>query len=896
MIYTSPAGTNPPIACGVYTGGYPNKIIGGNNVFKFKKFIASVLTSIMTFSMAATVAMASIPSDVANTKFEEAAEVLGVLEVMVGDTEGTFRPDATIIRSEVAKVAVALSGLTEVANVTSAQSKYPDVPKGHWATGFINVATDQKMVIGDTEGTFRPDADITYQEAVTILVRALGYEPQAQAKGGYPTGYLVTASNIGLTKGVSGEQNGAISRGNVAQLAFNALTINMMEQTGFGQDINYEVVDKTLLEDKLDVEKVTAQVMAVGNASLDGKSNLSKDQILIGEKIYKTGSADVRSILGFTVDAYTRENNRGDKVLLLARPSAGKNDSVTVPAENIAEITNTEDKKELQYWKDIENDKRTTKASIAKDAKILYNGKAGTAEDFKVVESGSIVLLDTEGKGTYDVVFVNETINYVVEEVVESSHKIVDKYGQKTLVADPEDDNLTFVIVKGSEVIDLADLKEWDVLTTTMSKDGELVYAELSTETVEGKVTQKNDKEFFINGKGYKVAKNYPNEIKLEDEGTFYLDIEGKIAAVNGETTISSNYAYLAKAGINSGLDKVLEMKVFTKEGKSEVVKTGATVKVNGASGKTPEEALAILKGEGASADGQLITFETNSNGEVTQINTATASSSINEDKFMMNMKENDVEYKKASGKLVGTSMSVNVTKDTVIFDIPAGKTDTADFSIRNSDFFVDGDKYNVLVFDVTEDRNAKAIIVTNSTGIANEESAIAIVDSIALGKNEDGTEIEKLYAFENGEKVELSTNASGVLVKGEGESQTALEQGDVIQYKTNVKGEIESIVLLFDIDTKGTEAEVDVSDKMSTFYGKVVKKFSSSFNMQVNSGTIHNFAIGDATIYNIDTTKNRNQITVGDAGDIQKYDELDPSRIFVRVYDDVVREIIIIK
>ncbi len=863
---------------------------------KFKKLIASVLTSIMTFSMAATAVFAAIPSDVANTKYEEAAEVLGVLEVMVGDTEGTFRPDATIIRSEVAKVAVALSGLTDVANVTSGQAKYPDVPAGHWATGFINVATDQKLVIGDTEGTFRPDADITYQEAVTILVRALGYEPQAQAKGGYPTGYLVTASDIGLTKGVSGAQNGAISRGDVAQLAFNALTINMMEQTGFGADINYEIVDKTLLEDKLDVEKVTGQVMAVGNASLDGSANLSKNQILIGEEIYKTGTADVRAVLGFTVDAYVREGNRNEKVLLLARPASGKNESVTVPAENIAEITNTEEKKELQYWKDLENDKKTTKANIATDAKILYNGKSGTAEDLKVIESGSIVLLDTEGKGTYDVVFVNETVNYVVEETVVSSHKIVDKYGQKTLVADPEDENMTFVMVKGTEEIEIKDLKEWDVLTITQSKDGELVYAEVSSEAVTGKVTEKSDDTYFIGGKGYKVAKNYPNAIKLEDEGTFYLDVEGKIAAVDGETALSSNYAYLAKAGMSSGMDKVLEMKVFTKEGKTQLLETGSKVKVNGTSGQTPEQALAALKGEGESADGQLITFEVNSDGKVTQINTATASSAINEDKFMMNMNEEGVVYKAASGKLVGSSMSVNVTKDTVVFDIPAGKTDPADFSIRDSKFFVDGDSYNVLVFDVTEDRNANAIIVTNSTGIANEESAIAIVDKITFGKNEDGTEIENLYAYQNGEKVELPTTETGILVKGEGESQTALEQGDIIQYKTNVAGEIESIVVVFDIDTKNTEAEVEVSDKMSTFYGKVVKKFSSSFNMQVNDGAIHNFAIGDADIYTIDTTKTRNQITVGDAGDIQKYDELDPSRIFVRVYDDVVREIIVIK
>jgi len=857
-------------------------------MFKCRKFIASVLTSIMTLSMAATVAFAAVPSDVADTKYEEAAEVLGVLEVMVGDTEGTFRPNDPIIRAEVAKVGVAISGLSSVAEVTSGSTKYPDVPQGYWATGFINVATDQKMVIGDTEGTFRPDAQITYAEAVTILVRALGYEPQAQAKGGYPTGYLVTASDIGLTKGVSGTQNKAISRGDVAQLAFNALTINLMEQTGFGNDINYEVVEKTLLENKLNVTKVTGQVEAVGSASLDNASNLSKNEILIDGETYEIGSADVRQVLGFTVDAYINENDE----LLLARPAAGKNDSVTVAADNIAEITNTEDKKELQYWVDMENDKKPTKKAISKDAKILYNGKAGTADDFKMIESGSITLLDTDSNGSHDVVFVNETVNYVVEEVVVSSNKIVDKYGQKTLVANPDDENLTFVIVKGTEEMKLADLKEWDVLTTTMSKDGDLVYVEVCNETVTGKITEKSNDTYFINGKGYKVAKNYPNAVNLADEGTFYLDIEGKIAAVDGETVVSSNYAYLMGAGMSSGMDKVLEMKVFTKDGKTVIYESASKIKVNGTSGLTPEQALTAIKGDADSVAAQLVTFETNSNGQVNQINTATASSSINENKFMMNMKEDNVVYKSASGKLVGENMSVNVTEDTVVFDIPAGKTDSEDFSIRKSDFFVNDDKYNVLVFDVTEERNAKAIIVTNSTGAANEESAIAVVDKITQGKNEDGAEIENLYAYQNGEKIELPTSGAGILVKGD----KALEQGDIIQFKTNANGEIENITVLFDISTKNTEAEVTVSDKMSTYYGKVIKKFSGSFNMQVNDGTVHNFAIGAADIYTVDTTKTRNQVTVGDSGDIQKYDELDPSRVFVRVYDNIVKEIIIIK
>ena len=861
---------------------------------RIKKFVASVLTSIMTFSMAMTVSMAAVPSDVANTKFEEAAEVLGVLEIMVGDDNGAFRPDDTIIRSEAAKVAVALSGLTDVANVSSAKSKFPDVPADHWATGFINVATDQKLVVGDTEGTFRPNADITYQEAVTILVRALGYEIKAQSKGGYPTGYLVTASEIGLTKGVTGAQNGAISRGNVAKLAFNALTINLMEQTGFGADVNYEVVDKTLLENKLDVEKITAQVMAVGNASLDGKSNLPKDEVMIGKEVFEVGSADVRSILGFTVDAYVRETNSSKRELLLARPAENMNESITIPAENVAEITNTESTKEIKYWENPDKDSKTTKATINADANIIYNGKSGSAEDLKTITSGSYTLLDTDAKGTYDVVFVNETVNYVVEEVVTTSNKIVDKYGQKTLVADPEDDKLTFVIVKGAERIELKDLKEWDVLTVTKSKDGQLVYAEVSNESVTGQVTQTSDDTFFINGKGYKKAANYPNEIKLQDEGTFYLDIEGKIAAVNGESSVSSNYAYLTDAGIANGINKALELKVFTKEGETKILKTDTKVKLNGVSGKTPAEVLDLLDGNDDIVDPRLITFEVNGSGLVNQINTATKSSSINEDKFMMNMAEDGVTYKKASGKLVGTNMSVNITKDTIVFDIPDGKTDTSDYAVRNHEFFTDGDSYNVKVFDVNEERNAKVVIVTNSTGMADEESSLAIVDKITLGKNDDGTEIEYLYAYQDGKEIQLPTVGTGILVKGEGND--AIEKGDIIQIETNINGEIESINVIFDIDTKETEAENKISDKMSTFYGKVLKKFSGSFNMQVGSGEVRNFSIGDATVYTVDTTLSRNQIKVGDAGDIQKYDDLDPSRVFVRVYEDVVKEVIIIK
>ncbi len=867
-------------------------------MFKFKKLISSVVALSMTASIAASTVFASVPSDAQGTKFEEAADVLGALKIMVGDANtGNFRPNDSIIRSEVTKVGVALMGLLNVAENSSQATKYPDVVANHWANGFINVATDQGMIIGDDVGTFRPDEQIKFSEAVAIMVRALGYEPQAIAKGGYPSGYIVTASNIGLTKNVAATANQLISRGDVAQMAFNALTINLMEQTGYGSDVKYEVVDKTLLKDYLDVTLVEGNVTAVGSSSVDGTASLEKDEIQIDGKIYKIGDADVRTILGFYVDAYIYEDSKTkNDTLLLARPIEGKNSSITITSDNIDSIENTESSKVLNYWKDKDSDKKTSKATVSTDAKVLYNGKSGSFDDFKEINSGSISLLDTTGNGIYNIVFVNETKNYVVEEVIESTHKIVDKYGQKTLVLDPEDDDLTFSLTKGSLDIELKDLKEWNVITVAMSRDEELIYGEVSTESVTGKVTETDDEKVFIDGKGYKVAPNYPNSIKLEDEGTFYLDAEDKIAAVNTEETVSSNFAYLADIDMSTGIDKVLNFKLFTKEGKTVILNSGNKLKVNDTNNLTPDQALAAIKGDRENAAGQLITFEKNSNDEVYKVNTYTKSAAINENKFLLNMQENDVVYKSVSSKLVGSSMSVNVTDSTVIFDIPADADDTDDYSIRNKSFFVNDDKYDVLVFNVTEDYNAKAIVVTSSTGEANEESSIAVVDKITRTRDADGADIEKLYAFRDGKAITINTKESGILVKGSGEGKKSLEQGDIIQYKTNAAGDIDGITLLYDISEKETEKSVAHSDNMSTAYGKVTKKFSGSFNLQVNDSAVQNYTIGDAKIYVVDTTKSAKQVTVGDAGDIQKYDESDPQRVFVRVYKDVVQEIVVVK
>ena len=127
-------------------------------------------------------------------------------------------------------------------------------------------------------------------------------------------------------------------------------------------------------------------------------------------------------------------------------------------------------------------------------------------------------------------------------------------------------------------------------------------------------------------------------------------------------------------------------------------------------------------------------------------------------------------------------------------------------------------------------------------------------------------------------------------------EGKKPLEAGDVIQFKVNNKGVIEKFDLIFDISKKDTEFSKDVSDKMTVVYGKVTKKFPSSINVSVNDGGVENYSLDGAKVYSYNSEKTSNRVSVVTSGDIGRYDASNPQRVLIRIYDDMVKEIIIIK
>lgn len=850
-----------------------------------KKQILSVAVATSTVLFCVPVSMAAIPADVQGTRYEEPVQILSALNIMVGDENGAYRLDDTIIRSEVAKMAIHALGLEDAAESSKGQTMFDDVSAEHWANGYINLAVSQGIIEGDGDGNFRPNAPISYAEAMTIMVRATGYTVSAEENGGYPHGYMKTGTSNGLAKNVQGSYSDKISRGNVAYLTTNALESKLMEQTGFGSDGKYEITEKTLLKDKLKVTKDTGRITAIENTSLTGSSSLAKGQIKIDNKTYET-AYNMNNLLGYNVTYYVKNEGKNDESVILAMPIQNQNNDLTISSELFSKLTTKNGNTAIEYFKD-ENTSKTNTAEISSDATLIYNGKY-QAMDKNLIDltdkSGNITLLDSNKNGKYDIVFVKNYENIVVDSV-SSTGKIVDKYSQKVLKLD---DTVDFRITKGLEEISVSDLAEYDVLSVAASLDKELYEVEVTNKTVEGKVTGKDSKGVLINGTKYKIAANYTDSIDIGSEGVFYLDTDGKIAAFDASKALSSNYAYLMKAYYTKNTEKA-SFKFFTKDGKEVTLDANNKIKFNG---KSNVKALDVVNSLNTSEDvtaSQLVTYSTNADNKITAINTAvdnSESGAVNTDKFTKNYDLTNAKFSKALSK-VG---NVRVDDNTVIFDITEN---TDDYAIRNIAMFEDGQTYNASVYDMSENYTAKVIVVTNSQINAAADSSIAVVKDIVKATNNDDEQTDMLVALVDGKEVSIYAESENILANG----NRKLQEGDIIQYKANSKGEIVSIRLLLDITAKNNEFTLSPTDKLEIVYGKVTKKFSNSVNVSVNNSNTVNYTVPTETpVYSVDTTKSKNPITVAEISDIQSFDSDENNRIFIKIYDDIVSEIVIVK
>lgn len=174
----------------------------------------------------------------------EQLSVLYDYGIFRGDENGDLNLDKNITRAEFCKVILTALGYSdgELNKITDAED-FPDVDSEYWAYLYIKSARRLSLIDGYEDGNFLPENDITLNEVIKIVVNALGYAPKAEQAGGYPGGYSSVAKDLGLTKNIAVSLDESALRGDVASIIYTALDIPVMQVVGFGEQMEYKVMD-----------------------------------------------------------------------------------------------------------------------------------------------------------------------------------------------------------------------------------------------------------------------------------------------------------------------------------------------------------------------------------------------------------------------------------------------------------------------------------------------------------------------------------------------------------------------------------------------------------------------------------------------------------------------------
>ncbi|MDI3328514.1 MAG: S-layer homology domain-containing protein [Alicyclobacillaceae bacterium] len=199
-----------------------------------------------------------------------AGQAAGVMVVGEGDRTA-FVPAPTVVVNGVAKIMVPHDSTYTVVKVNRS---FADVPGGYWGADFIGGLANRLVVVGYPDGKFYPDRPITRAEFATILVRSLGLEPvngspfpDVEQSAWYGP-YVGAAVKAGLVHGYTDgtfRPSAQISREEAAQMLYNAEKF-LKTDTGVDRDRAVQAVGR--FTDGKNVS--TAFVDAVGTLTSQG--------------------------------------------------------------------------------------------------------------------------------------------------------------------------------------------------------------------------------------------------------------------------------------------------------------------------------------------------------------------------------------------------------------------------------------------------------------------------------------------------------------------------------------------------------------------------------------------------------------------------------------------------
>ena len=268
-----------------------------------KRVASALLCAVLVLSLLPAARAAQAPTEA------EAAQVLSALDIMTGNENGDLMLGRAVTRAEFTKLVVAASPLRDNVGPETATDPYPDVPRTHWAAGYVAAAVSAGLVRGNLYGYFEPDRNITLAEGVTMVLRLLGYR-DSDFTGAYPAGQMAKYRALGLDTGVpTTASNGELTRRDALYLFYNLLTAKTADSSAY-------LLDVLKPGEHLVTPSGTINPVALVNAAMEGpvvasggwQSKLPFD--LSTAKVYRGGSSSTLSAVAANDVVYYSKSMR----------------------------------------------------------------------------------------------------------------------------------------------------------------------------------------------------------------------------------------------------------------------------------------------------------------------------------------------------------------------------------------------------------------------------------------------------------------------------------------------------------------------------------------------------------------------------------------------------------
>jgi hypothetical protein len=171
----SPAPGAPTLAVGeqiAYVQGYPDGTFRPEASVT-RAEVAAILFRVVKDSAKNSGAPAKFGDVKAGEWYAQAVNYLAARGVISGYTDGTFKPNQPISREEFTTLAAKFTAL-----ISGGSLPFSDVKPGDWSYNYIRTAYAKNWVAGYPDGTFRPRNPITRAETVAVVNRILERTPK----------------------------------------------------------------------------------------------------------------------------------------------------------------------------------------------------------------------------------------------------------------------------------------------------------------------------------------------------------------------------------------------------------------------------------------------------------------------------------------------------------------------------------------------------------------------------------------------------------------------------------------------------------------------------------------------------------------------------------------------